>query len=86
MPLFRGEMRLARTPGLAAANLGRVRPESLATRFAMHRKGWATGVVVLTILLSSCVPGPKRRNSNIGNGNFGNDDVGIDDRGRDRRG
>ena len=47
-------MRLARTLGLAAANLGRLRPESLATGFAMHRKGWATGVVVLTILLSSC--------------------------------
>jgi hypothetical protein len=47
-------MRLARTLGRAAANLGRLRPESLATRFALHRKGWATGVVLLTVLLSSC--------------------------------
>jgi hypothetical protein len=36
------------------ANLGRLRPESLAIGFPMHRTGWATGVVVLTIVLSSC--------------------------------
>jgi hypothetical protein len=48
-------MRLARTLGLAAADLGRLGPESPAIGiFHMFRTGWATGVVVLTILLSSC--------------------------------